>query len=181
MSRQRCRSRHCERQRSNSDGRAQESGLLRRCRSSQRRGRLISPLPAGERSPGRRRPHGRERGSKLKTDAVARPQPGDRYGKSRAQTSRGNNYARRRLLQCTAGGVYCSARTKKLIRAAVKQMSSFSNLYSVGTVYGMGTATNPKRASPAFIRLYANSGFAYAAFSTGSERTSYYLLHCGWG
>jgi len=122
-----------------------------------------------------------ERGSELKTDSAPVARPPNRCGKTRAQTGRGNNYARRRLLQCTAGGVYCSARTKKLIRAAVKQMSSFSILYSVGTVYGMGTATNPKRASPAFIRLYANSRFAYAAFSTGSERTSYYLLHCGWG
>ena len=54
-------------------------------------------------------------------------------------------------------------------------------LYGVGTLYGMGTATNPKRALLVFIRLYANSSFVYATFSTGSERTSYYLLHCGWG
>jgi hypothetical protein len=32
-----------------------------------------------------------------------------------------------------------------------------------------------------FTRLYANSDFAYATFTTGSARTSYFLLHCGWG
>jgi hypothetical protein len=43
-----------------------------------------------------------------------------------------------------------------------KQMSSFSHLYWVGH------ATIPKRASPVSIRQYANNGFAYATFSTGS-------------
>ena len=79
--------------------------------------------PRRGRSPGRCRPHGRERGSELKTDSALACPP-NRCGKTRAQTGRGNNYARRRLLQCTAGGVYCSARTKKLIRAAVKQIAS---------------------------------------------------------
>jgi hypothetical protein len=163
--RERCRLRHGERQRSNPDGPRKNLDCLIAVALAMTRTHTFTSRPPKGR-PGRRKPHGREgSGAQDPTRFPGRPSGGP-YGKTRAQTRRGNNHGRR-----AAAAMQCPT----VAHPTVKQMSSFSNLYDAGPW------TNPKRASPVFIRLYANRGFAYAAFSAGSERTSYFLLHCGWG
>jgi hypothetical protein len=57
-------------------------------------------------------------------------------------------------------------------RQTIVQLLRSGWLVSGTSTFGAGASTIPKRASPVFVRLYANSNFAHAAFSTGSEKTS---------
>ena len=139
--------------------------------TSPRRGEAAGAAPAAR----------GERGSELKQ--IRLPSPARRIAVAKLGRKRAEG-------TIMPGGDCCNVRPaaftavqerKSLFARPSNKCPASPILYGVGTLYGMGTATNPKRALLVFIRLCANSSFAYAAFSTGSERTSYYLVHCGWG
>jgi hypothetical protein len=108
----------------------------------------------------------------FKADEVPVVRPPTRCGQTRAQTRRRNNRGRRAVaaLQSRATVAHPT-----IGHALPSNNCPASPIWMAGTgtsTFGAGTPTNPKRALPVFIRLYANSNFAHAAFSTGSEKTS---------
>jgi WXXGXW repeat (2 copies) len=73
-----------------------------------------------------------------------------------------------------------NASAKTVARATVKQMSSFSNLNAVGTLYGAGTSNNPKRASLVF-NASTRTAIRLCGVQHGFREDGLFLLHCGWG
>jgi WXXGXW repeat (2 copies) len=73
-----------------------------------------------------------------------------------------------------------NASAKTVARATVKQMSSFSNLNAVGTLYGVGTSNNPKRASLVF-NASTRTAIRLCGVQHGFREDGLFLLHCGWG
>jgi hypothetical protein len=59
-------------------------------------------------------------------------------------------------------------------------MSSFSNLNAVGTLYGVGTSNNPKRASLVF-NASTRTAIRLCGVQHGFREDGLFLLHCGWG
>src|SRR5262249_25658654 len=116
--------------------------------------------------PGRRSRTGRRERFGVSKPTPFRRSLADSLWQTRAQPPQGT---------IAGGGDCCSASGKKRSLGGRQ-----TNVQLVQSVW-RGDATNPKRALFVFTRICANNNFAYAAFSTGSERTSYYLLHCGWG
>jgi hypothetical protein len=146
--------RHCERQRSNPDGSR----------------RYISPHAMTRTrifTTSRRR--GRARASQVSKPAKFRP-----FGMAKLWRKRvtGTIAPARRCRRAIARNGRASDRQTGPFRQTIVQLLPSGWLAPGTSTFGAGTPTNPKRALPVFIRLYANSNFAHAAFSTGSEKTS---------
>ena len=142
-----------------SESEAIQDGLRKNAlnNASPRRGEAVRALPAVR--------MGRKRESELKTDAVPVTRPAGRYGKTRAQTRRGNNRVHRHCRKTDAGRLHS--------RPPNKCPPS-----RVCIVWGVD---KPKKCISSCLHVSARKRFRAFGVQHGFREDELFLLHCGWG